>query len=418
MSTRLGRALGVGRLTREQRGSGPPRWVLDWKDSNGHRHREALSTDRRVAERRRAEIIRRRDLELAGLGSVEGQSMPLAELRDLYVADLEVRVGAKQLRRVRDSLVRLLGWLRARRVRDLIVADVMRYRVERLREGVGNRTVNIETASLRAMLNWAVSAQLIAENPIRALKPLSTSERHQRRVRRALSDDEIARLLAAADQDDIDCAARMAATRTITVHGRGAEYAARHRSQRVPQRILWQALLETGARWSELTSIKWADIEPMQRSLMLRAANTKAGRSRVIPLRQALVDELLELREVHQLVRKRVVQANDRVFLSPDGAHWDCATTGARRLFRRVLERAGIDRHDATGQVVDIHAMRVAAATRMARNNVPLVVTQRVLGHASPELTARVYTRLELENLRCAVETFDRVRTDSQARVR
>ena len=40
----------------------------------------------------------------------------------------------------------------------------------------------------------------------------------------------------------------------------------------------------------------------------------------------------------------------------------------------------------------------------MARNGVPLVVAQRVLGHAAPEMTARVYTHLGVEDLRAAVE--------------
>ena len=40
----------------------------------------------------------------------------------------------------------------------------------------------------------------------------------------------------------------------------------------------------------------------------------------------------------------------------------------------------------------------------MARRGVALVVTQRMLGHSDPKLTARVYTHLEVEDLRAAVE--------------
>jgi integrase len=39
----------------------------------------------------------------------------------------------------------------------------------------------------------------------------------------------------------------------------------------------------------------------------------------------------------------------------------------------------------------------------MVRRGVPLAVAQRVLGHVSPEMTARVYTHLEVEDLRVAV---------------
>ena len=71
-----------------------------------------------------------------------------------------------------------------------------------------------------------------------------------------------------------------------------------------------------------------------------------------------------------------------------------------------MLDRAGIARRDALGRVVDIHALRHTAATRMARRGVPLVVAQRVLGHASPEMTAKVYTHLGLEDLRGAVDVL------------
>lgn len=210
-------------------------------------------------------------------------------------------------------------------------------------------------------------------------------------MRRALSDAEIERLLVAAAEDDAECAGS-------TVNGR------RERSVRVPQLPLWTALIETAARWGELTSVTWLDLDADRLALTLRAATTKAGRTRVIPLPQSLVDELLALRAVHQRVRLRVVQPTDRVFLSPDGADWAEYTTNGRRLLRRVLDRAGIARCDALGRVVDIHALRHTAATGMARRGVPLVVAQRVLGHASPELTAKVYTHLEVEDLRVAVE--------------
>jgi len=40
----------------------------------------------------------------------------------------------------------------------------------------------------------------------------------------------------------------------------------------------------------------------------------------------------------------------------------------------------------------------------MARNNVPLVKAQRILGHSDPKLTARHYVGLDVEDLREAVE--------------
>jgi integrase len=399
----LGRALGPGKLRLEQRGSGRPLWTLDFKDAHGRRRRQALSPDKRVAERMRADLIAQRDLELAGLGTVEGQSRSLAEVRDLYLTHLRATVGASQATNVAARLGKVLAALRVPRVRDLRVIDLLRYRAELVEAGKSNRTANAHVGAVKAMLNWVVSAQLVAENPVESLKPLPMGEAHQVHVRRALSDEEIARFLAAAEQDDADVAAYLAAEKTIASGTKPRAYAQRRRTPRVPQALLWRALVETGARWGELTQATWADLDAEDRTLRLRAATTKTRRERVIPLRSELVAELLALRPVHQRVRQRLVQPGDRIFLAPEGRAWDAATTGARRIFRRILERAGIARRDSAGRFVDIHALRHTAATVMIRRGVPLAVAQRVLGHVSPEMTARVYTHLEVEDLRVAV---------------
>jgi len=384
IAPRRGRALSVGSLKQEQRGNGPLRWVLAWTDARGKRHRQALSTDRRIAERMRGQIIHQRDLEAAGLGPLEGQSMALDELRSAYLADLCLRVGLKQRRSITDALARVLRIIAPRRVRDLRALDMMRYRSVRLAEGVSNRTVNVETGALRSMLRWAVASGLIAQSPIAHLQPLPTTERHQRHVRRALSEVEIERLYAAADEEDAACA--------------------RAGRRRVPQAVLWRALIETGARWGELTSVTWADLDAERRALWLRAPHTKSGRTRVIPLRRELTDELLGLRAVHQGARLQLVRPGDRIFLSPDGSNWAAYTTNARRLLRRTLDRAGIERVDPTGRVIDVHALRHTALSRMARRGVPLVVAQRIAGHSSPDITSRHYLHLDLEELRAGVE--------------
>ena len=66
---------------------------------------------------------------------------------------------------------------------------------------------------------------------------------------------------------------------------------------------------------------------------------------------------------------------------------------------------------DAQGEKLDIHALRTTCASRMARNNVPLVKAQRILGHSDPKLTAVHYVGLDVEDLRDAVEGLPAPRT-------
>ena len=101
----------------------------------------------------------------------------------------------------------------------------------------------------------------------------------------------------------------------------------------------------------------------------------------------------------------RTTRASDRVFLTPDGVPMGEPTNNLRRVFLRLLRRARIPQVTAEGHL-DIHALRHTAASRWARAGVALVQAQRLLGHSDPKLTARVYTHLQVEDLRAAVESI------------
>ena len=80
------------------------------------------------------------------------------------------------------------------------------------------------------------------------------------------------------------------------------------------------------------------------------------------------------------------------------------ATNNAMRVFNRLLTRGGIPRVDDDGRKLDIHSLRHTFGSRLARRGVGLVQVQRLMGHSDPKLTAQVYTHLDVEDLRKAVE--------------
>ena len=126
----------------------------------------------------------------------------------------------------------------------------------------------------------------------------------------------------------------------------------------------------------------------------------------MIPLRESHGDELVALKALHETVLGRLPTMHDRVFLTPEGRPWGKPTTNSMRIFNRLLRAAGITKVDAEGRKLDIHALRTTAASRMARNGVPLVQAQRILGHSDPKLTSAHYTDLGAEDLRAAVESL------------
>jgi integrase len=375
-----GRALGPGRL--EKRGE---QWVFIYTDETGERRRVSLSTDRRTAERARVELVQRRDLARAGLGSEAGQQLSLEEVARLYLEDLRPRVCARHYKNVSRRMERLLVALGGTRVRDLKPMHLVRIRNEAKAAGASNRTANLLVTTVQATLRWAVANEVVAHDPVAHVKGLPNTREHHAYRRRALTDAEIERFLAASREEDEQLGLASSTTR-------------------VPQTALWAFLLETGARWGEARTLTWADVDLGKRVIVLRAENTKSRKQRAIPLSEDLGQELVRLRALHEAVLGRLSNAQDAVFLSPDGVRWGSPTTNPMRILDRLLLRAGIRKVDAGGQKVDIHGLRTTCASRMARRGVSLAIVQRWLGHSDPKLTAQHYTDLGVEDLRAAVE--------------
>lgn len=123
-------------------------------------------------------------------------------------------------------------------------------------------------------------------------------------------------------------------------------------------------------------------------------------------IRQELLEVLRPLRSIQAEAFGRLPHPGDLILLSPSGESWFDNRRNALRPFYEVLEEAEIERHDARGLKLDMHALRHTFASRLARAGVPLQKAQRLLGHSDPKLTAAIYTHLETEDLRDAVDAL------------
>jgi integrase len=313
------------------------------------------------------------------LDQVRPEPRPLRDVLDAYTADLATRATPTHCANVRARLRWLIDDLGVAHVHDIKPHTLLLHRAERLRSGSSVRTANLVTDRLRAMLTWAVRVGLISTNPLASLPRLPENDATKRYRRRALSDAEIEALLDAARDDDL---------RT---------------RRRVPQLPLWRSLLETGARYGELVRVTWADVDFERALLTLRATNTKSRKERAIPLLGGLVSELRALQPEHVAVLGRPLRQSDLVFRSPEGCAWPRHSVNINRMLHRLLEAAEIDRLDAQGRKFDVHACRHSLASRLARAGVPITFAQRLLGHSTVEMTARVYTHLGEEQMREAI---------------
>lgn len=335
--------------------------------------------------------------------------MRFERLVEHYLAGLGTRARPRSVRESAAILGRLRVELGVATVGELSRGVVKAWRERRLTAGASNKTVNNAMAVLQAALAVAVEDAWITANPLGGLKALPVGPRHQRRRPRALAEFEIAKLLAAVAEMD--------------------ENPPPEQRPRIPQQLLVRVLLETGARWGELTAATWADVDTADATLTLRAENTKTEAERCIPLRRETCAALVAYRLECAEALGAMPSSSDPIFLSPKGRRW---TSGSN--FRKVLgaayERAGLlvrvldkDLPNRTcsssgtvkrqavgklrsrdGHALNVHTLRHTCCTRLLAAGVPVPVVQAVLGHASPQMTLRVYSHLRAESARVWIE--------------
>lgn len=312
----------------------------------------------------------------------------LFEIRDEYLRDLAMRVSKNYLYGVTYRLRIMLDQIGNLPIAELTAMDVIRVRNRMKVGGASNATCNSYTHhTFQAMLRWAHDSGLTRANPVRGLRRLPLNQASATFRRRPLTEEEIARFLAAAKADD-DAFAAFEARRSV---------------KRIPQTPMWVGFLETGARWNELRQLIWRDIDFERSVLTLRAENTKSRKTRPIPIRAGFLARLQALFRLHEETLGATPDLGAHVFLTPQGRVWPQLTRNMMRIFDRVLERAAIPRCDGDGAKLDIHALRHTYASRLCRAGVGLVHAQNILGHSDPRLTAAIYTHLDVDDLRKAV---------------
>ena len=378
---RRGRAVpryGAGRLSKLD-----GVWVFDYRDEHGNRRRDRLGTNKREAEELRADIISKRNRVMRGL-DVGFDDLALDDLRHRYLADLGARTTPMHRLNVELQLGKILDAIPSQTVGELRPAQFLDYRAVLLRDGASNRTCNVHLQAIRGMLSWAVKMELIAKNPLLGIEKLPDGKRHQRYRRRALTEEEIERLLRAVETED-------------EVIGRVRK--------RVRQTPMWRTLLETGVRYGEMRQLVWQDLDEERGLLHVRAETAKAGRDRVIPLRPELVKEIASLQVDYWKLRGRKPGPCDPIFVTPREAKpWCLPSNNAGRTLARIMKKAGVEAVDGQGRKVDLHGLRHSFVSRLGRLGVPLVHAQRLAGHSDPRLTAQAYMHVEIEELRGAIE--------------
>jgi integrase len=313
--------------------------------------------DELVARKRLTDIVIRIQREREGILPPQAQvvalGLPIRDLVTRYAADLKAQ--GRTVQHIKDTSRRILRVAREAKWKSL--HDVTAVSFTAWRSGVAT-TVSAKTlkeyqVSANAFFRWLQHTGQLEENPLRSVRMPQTRGREKYR-RRAFTPDEITRLLPVAS----------------------------HR------RLPYLFLLYTGCRYREAHSLLWSDVrldDPSGPHVLLRAERTKDREARSIPLHPALAAELR---------KHRVDRANDGPSVRVFRDIYPTQTGGGtgRGSLNLDMERAGIAKRDESGRVLDFHSFRKTWQTMAVRAGIPLRVSQAILGHSTPDLTANAYT--------------------------
>ena len=337
-------------------------WTAQFMDENGKTQRISTKTTvRSVAEK----ILARYQTEVDRIrtGVATREELSKAHFR---LVTLDQAFGQYRIKMVATGATPKHINLVMRRIEQILedtgiksLADIRRDTIERWianemeKKVRSHGTINAYVKALNSFIQYFVDIELLENHALKSIRLLNC-ELDRRKTRRAMTTSEVERLLQVAASDT------------------GSEYWKPRERE-----LIYQLLLGTGLRSTELSLLTPDQIDFEQCRLRIEAAKTKNKKSDVLPLRPDLVQS------VKDWVIEHGIQSHERIFRFNNRS--------LRFSFYRDLVAAGIERVGTDGRSLDVHAFRKTFGTMLARLGVPLTTTQRLMRHSTPILTAKLY---------------------------
>ncbi len=273
---------------------------------------------------------------------------------------------------------RLTWWQKKLRLKTLKELTGCLARVEKVlrglqKTGASGKTLNDYAASLNSFCNWCIDRDYMEEHPLKKLKRFDATPKT---VRRAITPEEIMRLL---------------------------EVAPEHR------RIFYETAFCSGLRAKELKSLTVHDLDLRRGGLHLHAKWTKNRMAGFQPLPSAVLEHLngfVESGQAAALYRRNYIRHDTKYEYPEEPLLYVPSNTS--RMIERDLEAAGIPKWTEEGKV-DFHALRVSYVSLVVETGADLKAAQSLARHTTPELTMNVYARVRGSKLTEVAEAVGRI---------
>jgi len=353
---------------------------------------------------RREELVKGKVMSRAEADVADAAKLPISAHVRAYLEHLSVKtrrgfkLSAGHRGNVQRSLDLVIAGCRFATLADLSREAVEAWLADREADGMGASTRNHYGASILAFANWCVRTRRLAANPLNGLSRADESL-DRRRLRRALTEEELLKLLDAARRRPLHDAMLIHRGehqgQAVAKIGRAAreeiEALGRERA------LIYATLVTTGLRKGELASLTVGQVflGTGRPYLRLRAADAKSRKEAFLPLRRDLAREIGHWLDERFEARQRVARdAGEPIpaILPPDEPLFR-VPAALVKILRRDLAFAGISTEkDAQGRQLDVHCLRVSFSTLLTKAGAAPRVAQAALRHSTIDLTMNTYT--------------------------
>ena len=255
----------------------------------------------------------------------------------------------------------LLPFFKDHRLSEITAHEADRYKAAKVREReqgqvkrpLSNRTINKTLTRLGQILDAAVRYDLLDHNPVKS-KVEKLKEAEPKRAR--LTGEQVQVLLQAAGEHRV---------------------------------LIATAIMAGGLRVSELTHLRWRDVDLREGLLNVAASKTAAG------VRQVVLDpELVQLLREHKLAAKWS-QPDDFVFAGRIREKPRERNSVRTRILYGAIQKANkllAEDRPPLPDGLTFHSLRRTYAALRAELGEHPAITAAQMGHRDPRMTLRVYT--------------------------
>jgi len=424
-------------------------WVARYRDGQGRRREVSTGCcDKAAARQVLAELVRRAEYVRAGIITPQQArvarhaDVPISEHVAAYLEHLKAktvrgkRVSEKHRENVRRQLGRLVEECGFSRLGDIDRDAMVRWMNRADEKGMSARTRNTYRAAIVAFCNWCVETDRLVANPLKGLSKADVRS-DRRRVRRALTEDELRRLLKAARLRPVADYGRetvplppeekkgRSTWRYVPLtwetleaayeHGRAVlsrrpEYLAEQERLGRERALIYKTMVLTGLRKGELASITVGQLQldADRPHIEVMAKDAKAGRGALVPLRDDLAADLREWLHEKLAVQQELARLSGKPvpLRLPLDEPLFTVPRNLIKSFNLGLAAAGIPKEDERGRTVDLHTLRHTFGTHLSKHGVAPRTAQAAMRHSSLDLTMNVYTDPSLLDVSGAVNAL------------